>query len=126
MSEEKKPNVEYYPGRDNLPPLKSPIQDGMTAIHFPSPDEQIANPRFYTKHSRVLLKHPQYIAPRAEVAQPETDLPNDFPSREVFRGLGKNVADLKGLTQKQLEDLPKIGEVTAKRVIEYFEKEGDK
>jgi len=122
MSEEKKANIQYVGGSKKLPPV-SAVNDGMTTIKLPSVEQQLKEPRFYHPKAEIIKKidRERYKTPES-AEQPETDLPNDFPSREVFRGLGKNLADLKDLSVEQLTELPKVGEATAGKVIEYFAK----
>lgn len=54
------------------------------------------------------------------VKQFETDLPAEFPGREVLRSLEKNLTDIFGLTREELLQFPGIGEKTADKILIFL------
>lgn len=76
---------------------------------------------FYSEHAdKLIFSSPDFL-PIDSAEQPETDLPNDFPMRDVLRGLALNLAEIKTLDREGLIALKGIREKSADKILAYLE-----
>lgn len=127
---EKKPNVvfigkqrKFNEDKDDYELVPRPVpkfvKDGKLKIELPEYAEY--GKGFYSEHSVRLTQLPDFL-PFQHKDQPETDLPANFPFREILRGLALQTADVEKMSREDLIKLPKIGEVSADKILEFLQK----
>lgn len=123
---EHKPNVvfvgkqpKYNPDKDTFEMVPRPVppeaNDGGLLIPLP----KVKNGEgFYSEHADRLYQFADFL-PYDSPDQPETDLPLDFPLREILRSQGLQLADVKAMDRDALMRIPKIGDASADKILEY-------
>lgn len=95
------------------------VMDGGNKIELP---ENLADGAFVepSERTRLMELYPKDFKEFEPEKQIETDLPADFPMREVLRGLGLNLADVQKLDLERLMKLDGIGEKSADKILKYL------
>ena len=95
------------------------VMDGGEKIKLP---EDLAGGAFIepSERTRLMELYPQDFKEFEPQKQFETDLPEDFPVREVLRGLELNLAGVKELDRAGLIALNRIGKQSADKILKYL------
>lgn len=116
VNEEKQPNLRWSRLAKSEPPEY--YRDGRVKIDLPKAEE-VKN-GFYSDDPLTLKRlSGGNLIDFHYKEQLESDLPPNFPMREVLRGLNINYETVKAMTFEQLVSLPKIGKVTAQEILDY-------
>lgn len=85
------------------------------------PEAEIQRKGFYLSEANAVIAASRDYKAFSSEEQPEVDLPQSFPSREVFRKLGLDLEDVRLLNREALIALDDVGPKTADKVLEYLE-----